>query len=197
MERMEKWLAGLKDRPLLQAALAAGAFVLFWLYAFLARTPYYTFEEITPELCEQILQKEVGLDGAITYIGKERPTYEVLGEKHQSPLIFAGYTASAEDGKTASAGLLIFSCIGIPSGEFEFDRHCDIYSLDYEAEKIYSYYDIDYKVILNTNPELNRIKGKETGDILLQITPNSSPSLYVIRQWEDGVYLRADGSRIF
>ena len=39
MERMEKWFAGLKDRPLLQAALAAGAFAVLWIFALLY-TPY-------------------------------------------------------------------------------------------------------------------------------------------------------------
>ena len=73
MERMEKWFAGLKDRPLLQAALAAGAFAVLWIFALLY-TPYahptYTEDEITPEVCAEILEDASRVKSEMFYIGK-------------------------------------------------------------------------------------------------------------------------------
>ena len=87
MERMEKWFAGLKDRPLLQAALAAGAFAVLWIFTMLY-TPYahptYIEDEITPEVCAEILEDASRVKSEMFYIGKEPCEHR----------IFVGYTTT-------------------------------------------------------------------------------------------------------
>ena len=72
MERMEKWFAGLKDRPLLQAGIGAVCLALLLLYiAFpYTFTKTYTPDEITPELCEKIYRDAYDTDeGMFHFIG--------------------------------------------------------------------------------------------------------------------------------
>ena len=87
MERMEKWFAGLKDRPLLQAALAAGAFAVLWIFAMLYTSyahPTYIEDEITPEVCAEILEDASRVKSEMFYIGKEPCEHR----------IFVGYTTT-------------------------------------------------------------------------------------------------------
>lgn len=81
MERMEKWFAGLKDRPLLQAGIGAVCLALLLLYiAFpYTFTKTYTPDEITPELCEKIYRDAYDTDeGMFHFIGTVQADDEII-----------------------------------------------------------------------------------------------------------------------
>ncbi len=186
MERMEKWLAGLKDRPLLQAALAAGAFAVLWIFAMLY-TPYahptYIEDEITPEVCAEILEDASRVKSEMFYIPCE----------HR---IFVGYTTTNYPDNYTDPVLLEFVPDADKPGEYRYeaDHHVSIeIAQDIELFRISD----ASAIVVNNNSRLHQIVGIKTGKIYWQTEPITGPEMYLFRYYgEELAVLDAGGETI-
>lgn len=190
MERMEKWLAGLKDRPLLQAALAAGAFAVLWIFAMLY-TPYahptYTEEEITPELCDELLEElPKPVVNEMFYIGKVSNGYRIL----------VGYTTSDYPDNYTDPVLLEFVPDADKPGEYRYgtDHHVSIeIAQDVELFRISD----ASAIVVNNNSRLRQIVGIKTGKVYWQTEPITGPEMYLFRYYgEELAVLDGEGEMI-
>lgn len=189
MERMEKWLAGLKDRPLLQAAIVAGAFAVLWIFALLY-TPYahptYTEDEITPEACAEILEDASRVKSEMFYIGKEPCEHR----------IFVGYTTTDYPDNYTEPVLLEFVLDADKKGEYRYEK-CH-HSFDEIARDVALFRISDASaIVVNNNSRLHQIVGIKTGKIYWQTDPITGPEMYLFRYYgEELAVLDAGGETI-
>ena len=189
MERMEKWLAGLKDRPLLQAALAAGAFAVLWIFAMLY-TPYahptYIEDEITPEVCAEILEDASRVKSEMFYIGKEPCEHRIC----------VGYTTTNYPENYTEAVLYEFVLDADKKGEYRYEK-CH-HSFNEIAQEVVLFRISDASaIVVNNNSRLRQIVGIKTGKVYWQPEPITGPEMYLFRYYgEELAVLDGEGEMI-
>lgn len=189
MERMEKWFAGLKDRPLLQAGIGAVCLALLLLYiAFpYTFTKTYTPDEITPELCEKIYRDAYDTDeGMFHFIGMVQADDEII----------AGLVIYLSPRSFTSPHAIWFYKIEEKNGEYavgHISSSHDFTARIFEPGGGPS----DWLVIINMNPEFDRIVGEESGKTLLQADPEQYPAIYAIPEPNESyVYVNKEGKEL-
>ena len=189
MGRIGKWLEELKDRPLLQAAIGVVCLILLLLYITFPYTftKTYTPAEITSELCEKLYRDAYDTDeGTLHFIGKVQVENEII----------AGFVVYLSPHSFAPPFATRFFKVEEKNGEYAVN---DTFSSHDLTARIFEPAGMppDWLVIINMNPEFDRIVGMETGSTLLQANPDGKPAIYAIKQPTEGyIYVDKEGKEL-
>ena len=172
MGRMEKWLTELKNRPLLQAALAAAGFTVLWIAALLAYNwmhPSYTAKEITPALCKRILQETEKIDTEMYYIGKEEHT----------DTVYVGFTTSPYPDNATDPVILEFSSNPEKEGEYLYNG-CRHNTFELARDVKLFIINRTRSIVINNNSRAYQLIERGSGKTYLQFDSEACPAMYIL-----------------